>query len=842
MRAKTTACAVLAALLSLPAAAQASGGFDEEAVFADGSALYVGPQEPGDRDPVTLKLRTGRGNVDAVLLHAGEAALPMAKLASAGSFDYWFAELAPMKGPTSYYFELKRGRASIFYGRLGVARRPPIPTSQFAITPGFKLPAWMKGAVLYQIYVDRFNNGDETNDVLTNEYLYDNWPAVRVEDWNALPDASRPYAAGGNRTREFFGGDLEGIIQKLGYLKELGVEGIYLSPIFVSPSNHKYDAQDYEHVDPHFGSIVKDGGALVDPARDPNYRRAGASAASTVNRSASKYRIRTTDPANLAASDAKLKELVDRAHELGIRVILDGVFNHSGSFNKWFDREGIYPDEQGPGAYESKSSPFASFYSFAKEAWPNNESYECWAGYKTLPKLAYERSPELERKVLDIGAKWVGIGNQADGPGFGADGWRLDVAAELGSSPKYNHRFWRLFRSSVKAANPDAVILAEVYGNASPWLSGGEWDTVMNYDAFLDPVSWYLTGMEKHSYAFSEARYCGTKAFADELAEKMARLPQASLEAAMNQLDNHDHSRFLTRTSGYVDSGRSSSDVSPQDKAGAGVNKGVLKEAVILQMCMPGAPTLYYGDEAGLAGFTDPDCRRTYPWGREDRELLGFYKDAIALRKEFPVLRTGSFAMLSANQYGLFAFGRWDRSSRILAAVNNYKEPREVEIPVYRLGLAEGETLELVLSADRDSHGRPGSACKVAGGAVTLELPAFGGVVLASRSPSGEPEPRVTARPLVKSVWPAEGASKVPASASISIVFSEAMEQRGIASAFSLEPAARGRFVWNGDKVSFVPDAPLASGRYTATLSKDLRSMRGGFGLAEGRIWSFAVE
>lgn len=835
MNLRSLASAALAAFLLFPAAAAGYGGFDTAAIYADGSSLYVSPQEPTGRDPVTLKLRTGRGNVLEALLRAGDASLPMAKLASEGEFDYYFAELAPSGAPTSYYFELRRKGFTLYYGRRGLEQKPPEPSFRFKLVPDFKVPAWMKGAVLYQIFVDRFANGDPSNDVLTDEYMYDNWPAVRVENWNQLPDATTPYAAGGNRTREFFGGDLEGVIQKLGYLKELGIDGIYLNPIFVSPSNHKYDSQDYEHVDPHFGVIAKDGGALIDPAKDPNFGKAGASDASAVNKSAGKYSLRTTDPANLAASDAKFKELVVKAHELGIKVILDGVFNHSGSFNRWFDREGVYPESMGPGAYESQSSPFASYYSFSRDAWPNNESYEAWSGYKTLPKLNYEGSGELERKILGVGAKWVG-------PEFGADGWRLDVATDLGHSPKYNHRFWSLFRSSVKAANPEAVILAEVYGDSSSWLGGGEWDTVMNYDAFFEPIGWYLTGLEKHSYYYRDKLYNDTKAFASDLREKMAKLPYNSLEAAMNELDNHDHSRFLTRTSGFVDDKRSTSDVSPQDQAEAGTNKGVLKAATILQMTLPGAPTIYYGDEAGLAGFTDPDDRRTYPWGAEDAELLGFFKDAIAVHKEYSALKTGSYAVLSSSTPGIFAFGRWDRASRALVAINNTKDAKELSIPIAALGLAEGDSLELALTADRGSHGRPGGAFAVAGGAVAVAVPAFGGLVLASRVGSREPAPAVTARPVVKALRPAPGSTSVSSNASISIAFAEPMNQRDIAAAFSISPPVAGRFAWNGDTVSFLPAAPLAAGRYSATVSGDIAALRGGFRMGQSKSWTFVVK
>jgi len=266
------------------------------------------------------------------------------------------------------------------------------------------------------------------------------------------------------------------------------------------------------------------------------------------------------------------------------------------------------------------------------------------------------------------------------------------------------------------------------------------------------------------------------------------------------------------------------------------------QKATILQMCLPGAPTIHYGDEAELAGFTDPDDRRTYPWGREDAELIGFFKDAIALHKEFTALKTGSFAMLSANQYGLFAFGRWDRASRVVAAINNYKEEREIEIALGALGMAEGESLELVLSADRDSHGRPGTAYIVSKGAVTVSVPAFGGVVLASRKGSGEPEAAVTTRPFLVSASPAAGSAKASPDAAIVLRFSEPMEQRGIAADFSIDPAVKGRFVWNGNSVSFLPAAPLAPGPYRVSLSGSLRALRGNFSLSTPASWSFTVK
>ena len=194
-----------------------------------------------------------------------------------------------------------------------------------------------------------------------------------------------------------------------------------------------------------------------------------------------------TDKRNLEASNAYFAKFVEEVHAHGMKIILDGVFNHCGSFHKWLDREKLYEQQGGyaPGAYVSGESPYRDFFAFQnQEAWPDNGSYEGWWGFETLPKLNYEGSQELWNYVLDIGRKWVS-------PPYNVDGWRLDVAADLGHSPEVNHRFWKEFRKAVKEANPNAVILAEHYGDPKSWLLGDEWDTIMNYDAFMEPITWF---------------------------------------------------------------------------------------------------------------------------------------------------------------------------------------------------------------------------------------------------------------------------------------------------------------------------------------------------------------
>lgn len=223
-------------------------------------------------------------------------------------------------------------------------------------------------------------------------------------------------------------------------------------------------------------------------------------------------------------------------------------------------------------------------------------------------------------------------------PPYNADGWRLDVAADLGGSAEFNHRFWREFRRAVKEANPQALILAEHYGDPQEWLAGDQWDTVMNYDAFMEPLTWFLTGMEKHSDAYQPEMLGNRKYFEEAMEHSMTRLMTPSLYCAMNELSNHDHSRFLTRTNHKVGRAATLGCVA----AGEDVDKAVMKEAVVFQMTWPGAPTLYYGDEVGVCGFTDPDNRRTYPWGDEDRELLVFHREMIRIHKQYEAFRTGS--------------------------------------------------------------------------------------------------------------------------------------------------------------------------------------------------------
>ena len=532
--------------------------------------------------------------------------------------------------------------------------------------------------------------------MLDREYFYIGDYSCRVpeEQWDKYPAQMG--------IREFYGGDLQGVLDKLDYLEGLGIEVIYFNPLFVSPSNHKYDIQDYEYIDPHIGRIVYDEGELLPDGQKEN-------------RFASRYINRVTDRRNLEASNEFFAKFIEEAHKRGIRVIIDGVFNHCGSFNKWLDRERIYEEAAGyeKGAYVSGESPYRNWFLFHDQnpaKWPYNNTYDGWWGHDTLPKLHYEGSQELMEYILWIGEKWVS-------PPYSADGWRLDVAADLGMSSEMNHHFWQEFRKRVKRANPDALILAEQYGNPKPWLNGKEWDSVMNYDAFMEPVTWFLTGMEKHSDDFRMDMLGHADNFWGAMKYNGARLMGPARMVAMNELSNHDHSRFLTRTNRKV--GRT--NYMGPEMAEREINKAVFREAVAIQMTWTGAPTVYYGDEAGVCGFTDPDNRRTYPWGHEDTELIRFHQEIIKIHKSRPELRTGSLKPI-IGEFNLIAFGRFSDSSRTLTVINNNDHEVTRKLEVWALGVPKEAKMVRVMLTDENGFTTEPVEYKVEGGRLEVTL------------------------------------------------------------------------------------------------------------------------
>lgn len=601
-------------------------------------ALFFDPTEEYVRDG-KLFFRTAKDDVKSVRCVADGRDAGMSCAFSDSLFDYY--SVPEMDGKI-YFTVTGNDGETVRYGILG----PEEPADEcggtgtfahtFIINTGFDTPDWSKGALMYQIFVDRFCNGADSNTAKDEEYYYLGVP-VKHKNWDELPEAFD--------VANFYGGDLKGVISKLDYLQKMGVEVIYFNPIFTSPSNHKYDTEDYREVDPHFGG------------------------------------------------NQVFVELVREMHARGMKVILDGVFNHCSERNKWMQNQ--------------------EYFNYNR-----NGEYESWWDNITLPKLNYENSGKLEDEVMDIAKMWVA-------EPYCIDGWRLDVAADLGHSREYNHKFWKRFRREVKSVNPDAVIIAEHYGDASEWLRGDEWDTVMNYDGFMEPVSAFLTGMEKHSDHFDENAVGDGARFMNTVQRMKMLMSMPSILSAMNELDNHDHSRFLTRTNHVAGRLSALGSAAAED----GTNICFLRQAQILQMTMQGAPTIYYGDEAGLRGFTDPDSRRPYPWGHEDRECLEFCEGISKIHNEGEALRRGSSVWLMA-QKDVISYARTLGKEKYLVIIHTGDSEYDIEVPVWRAGITDEDILHGIVYTDCWNFGFTGGEVPVRDGKALIRIKPHGGYVL----------------------------------------------------------------------------------------------------------------
>lgn len=418
-------------------------------------------------------------------------------------------------------------------------------------------PTWVKDAVFYQIFPDRFANGNKELD------------PPNVEPWGRVP-----------KSKSYFGGDLQGIINHLDYISSLGVNCIYLNPIFWSNSNHKYHAKDYLQIDPHFGD------------------------------------------------EKVFKRLVDECHARGMRIILDGVFNHTGV--DFFAFEDIKRNGK-----NSKYVNWYNIYSFPVGP-PSKPNYECWWNWGDLPKLM-THNPEVRDYLFRVTEHWMS---------FGIDGWRLDVPNEI------PHPFWIEWRKLVKRLNPDAYIVGEIWDDASPWLHGDQFDAVMNYRfrrACLDFFVEQKSTPSEFDAALAKVRNDYS--------------PDVNL-AMQNLLGSHDTERLLT--------------LCKNDTA-------TMKLAWLFQMTYVGAPMVYYGDEIGMTGGKDPGSRGTMIWdeSKQDRELLATMKKLIAIRHQYEALRHGEFeSFLADDARSLFGFLRKSSDGRENFAVllNNCTSTQTLEI------------------------------------------------------------------------------------------------------------------------------------------------------------------
>lgn len=484
-------------------------------------------------------------------------------------------------------------------------RRAELGPYQLTVYQGEEaVPTWFGEGMTYQIFPDRFCRSriPDPAGLVGGRTVHQNWEDEPVY---------RPDEHGEIRNRDFFGGDFQGVISKLDELKELGVETLYFNPIFEAAENHRYGTADYDRIDPMLGC------------------------------------------------NEDFSRLCDEAHKRGMRVMLDGVFNHTGFVSRYFNGDGFYPDV---GACQSWDSPYRSWFQFIR--WP--DQYESWWGIYSLPAVN-ESDPSYRRFIFgdedSVVRRWLRAG---------ADGWRLDVADELPDD------FVAGIHAAARAEKPSAVVIGEVwedgstkvaYGVRRKHILGGHCDGLMNYPLRSAILSYFSGGKAED--------------FVSGMETIRENYPPFAFYSAMNSLGTHDTPRILT----LLGAGGERRDQSRDWRANFRLEgdalrlaKERLRAAALLLFCFPGSPTVYYGDEAGMEGFEDPFNRRTYPWGHEDQELLAWFKQLGALRKTHPALRRGTIRYVAA-EGPLLAFARADDGEEILCVCNAGDGPVTLPLP-----------------------------------------------------------------------------------------------------------------------------------------------------------------
>jgi glycosidase len=680
--------------------------------------------------PIRLRFRTFHADATGVTLHVADdvarssSDTPMAVVASGvpcaeqpqdglGTCDWWEATMTPPRPTTLHYrFVVADGSARGYFaddalldGGRGAAT-PIGADTGWVITvyvPGMQPIPWLDGAVVYQVFPDRFRNGDQGNDASTKAPRYA-WPPDESDRPVRRPWGARPDPA--TASSEWFGGDLAGITQSLDYLKDLGVSVLYLNPIFSAASNHAYDTRDYRLIDPRFG-----------------------------------------DSAAWAA-------LVLAADARGMHLVLDGVFNHVSADSPYFDR---YRHFSTLGACESTASPYRSWFTFTPLAngpcagpeGPNTMDYAGWSGLASLPVLD-KKDPGVRALVYEgagaVAPAWIRAG---------ASGWRLDVMTD----PSFGRDFWPGFRAAVKATRPDAVIVAEAWqrDEVLPTLRGDTADTTMNY-RFRNAVTGYLGTIDHEGFPDAGAAEQPPSLFAGKILGMLEDMPAPAARTAWNLLDSHDTERILWSLA----PGDPSSREAPANLA---IARARLRLATLLQFTLAGAPTIYYGDEVGLTGADDPDDRRTFPVlgagaalpATADADLHDWYRSLAMVRRDIPVLRDGAIRFLVTNDRDrTLAYSRYDDGAGLaIVAMNpDPNKPARVRIP---LADARGAGVG-VPDGVRFTSATGAMTITSADGSLTVDLPPLGGAVLVPAGPLPAP---LAAPSGLATVSPADGSSPV---------------------------------------------------------------------------------
>ena len=675
---------------------------------------------------VTFTINTGTDATSVVLVVKGIKNVEMEKSTLTDGVQKWTATTSFDRiGEFDYYFIISNGETIAVYcddaendtKYAGEGKATTLdncnPYDLIVHEEGFETPDWMKNAVIYQIFPDRFYNGNIENDK-AQESARGEVDYEFVDDWYLLPENPEQeeilteeqykehgaYYGDGNWSNEIYGGDLEGIYERIDYLKALGVNVIYLNPIFSSISNHRYDACDYTEIDPILGTL------------------------------------------------GDFEDLVRFAEENGMKIILDGVFNHVSDDSIYFDRYykflgksekiGAYPywayvydymAEKGVDQTTAEAAAKEYFtaeygitdYSYTEWFEVNSTvmegavdniglragkavySYEGWWGYDSMPVIYSTNGSEYQtgnwaeeiiynEEETSVTQYWISKGN---------NGWRLDVANEVSDET------WQEFRDSVKALDSDAVIIGEIWDDATHYLMGDMYDSVMNY-VFRTAVTGFAKG--------------GSATAAMEALEKIReRYPEEAFYAMMNLVGSHDTTRVLSYLDGIDDDRKQTDEASafPTYETTSDLAKQRQYLVALMQFTYAGAPTIYYGDEIGMTGSDDPDDRRAMEWGKGNKELVTWYATLAAIRAQHDVLRTGSVEPIVVNN-NVMGYVRRDADEVMIILVNNATSDKEVTIDLSALKVDADKLTDLLTN----------KAATIADGKLTITVPAVNGVIL----------------------------------------------------------------------------------------------------------------
>ncbi|MCY3410557.1 MAG: alpha amylase N-terminal ig-like domain-containing protein [Candidatus Heimdallarchaeota archaeon] len=593
-----------------------------------------------------------------------ETIIEMSVSSSDSQYDYWSGTVESPNYPADFYyaFILKDGSSIRWYnddvlfsvfedarvyqtGGVGVPRSFHANDGDYSIIfheDSFSTPDWHKQAVGYQIFIDRFYNGETANDPQSTDICWYEWDSsgdgrlgygdaertmiYKHGTWDETPQGGCDY----------FGGDFQGVLEKSDYLNDLGIDFIWFNPFSESPDNHGYAVNDYRSVDSYYSVVSgRDGGNVIN---------------------------------NNAESMAYFDTFADALEEVGIKIIYDTVINHASAQGKYFQRfEGqhiddnaisgfvpdLYPDILG--AYESSESPYYSMFEF----YADNHNYNSWFGFNNIPTIMYHDNVAMNELVNgsnNIFKFWIE---------HGVDGFRLDVNHQY-QDGQGSRLVNQMIRDSVKAADPEAVIIGEIWERASAWLAGDMNDAVQNMPFRFNTIDWILGNYDDEQYS-------------NLLYAVQEHYPKEVFESLWVNLGNHDRTRILSALGG---------------------SSAKQLMAATMQFTYPGVPVIWYGDEIGTKGVGDPGTRTTYDWSNTNTTILDHYKQLISLKKSVPTLLEGDFQILEDNRAGVLAYQRYTDDDTALIMVNRNDDHKNTIIQLAGTGISAGQQFVDVLNGN----------------------------------------------------------------------------------------------------------------------------------------------